>query len=525
VNAALVAAGIFLSRLLGLVRESLKARYLGADVAADAFTAAFRIPNMLSNLFGEGALSASFIPVYANLLARGDREEADRVAGAVGAFLGLVTAVLVLLGVLFAPQIVYVIAAGFEAERRELTIQLTRILFPGAALFVFSAWCLGILNSHRRFFLSYAAPVAWNLALIVALVWFRHDDPQSLALKVAWASVVGAGLQFLVQLPTVLRVAPQVRLTLARGNTHARTVMRNFTPAFFARGVGQINAYVDQFIASFLGVGPVALLFYAQTVSMLPVSLFGMAVSASELPEMSSAQGSADETAAHIRARLLAGLRQIAFFVIPSAAAFILLGDTIVRALFQSGKFTASDTRLTWAILAAAGVGLLAGTLGRLYSSAFYALHDTRTPLRFAMIRVVLASALGYVSALYLPRWLGLAPAWGAALLTLSSSLVGWVEFTLLRRRLGQRIGSTTVPLRFVLLLWTVALGAGAVAFGAKVLLVSAHRFILAAVVLGLFGSLYLGTTTLLGIPETQTVLRRLRRSRGGAGGEGSRTG
>lgn len=513
-NAALVAAGIFLSRVLGLVRESLKARYLGADVAADAFTAAFRIPNMLSNLFGEGALSASFIPVYARLLAHGDREEADRVAGAVGAFLGLVTAVLVLLGVLFAPQIVYLIAAGFEGERRDLTIQLTRILFPGAALFVFSAWCLGILNSHRRFFLSYAAPVAWNLALIVALFWFRSDAAASLAVKVAWASVVGAALQFLVQLPTVLRVAPRVRLSLATRNAHARQVMRNFTPAFFARGVVQINAYVDQVIASFLGVGPVALLFYAQTVSMLPVSLFGMAVSASELPEMSSTTGSADEAAAHVRTRLQSGLRRIAFFVIPSAAAFMLLGDTIVRALFQSGRFTAADTRLTWAILAASGVGLLAGTLGRLYSSAFYALHDTRTPLRFAMIRVALASGIGYLAALYVPRWIGVAPAWGAAFLTVSSSLVGWIEFSLLRRRMGQRIGSTSMSARFLLLLWSLALGAAAAAFGIKFLLAGAHRFVEAVLVLGTFGALYLGLAMAFRVPEVQVISRRLTRHR-----------
>ena len=276
-HALLVGAGILLSRLLGLVRESLKARYLGATggIAADAFTAAFRIPNMLNNLFGEGALSASMIPVYANLLARGDRKVADRVAGAVGAFLALVTAVLVLAGVLFAPAIVDVVAAGFEGERRDLTILLTRILFPGAALFVFSAWCLGILNSHRRFFLSYAAPVVWNGALIVALVVFAHEAPAALAVKLAWASVIGAALMFLVQLPVVLRVAPDTRLNLGLGNEWVRRVTTNFVPAFVGRGVVQISNFIDQFIASFLGQGAVSLLFYAQTISMLPVSLFG----------------------------------------------------------------------------------------------------------------------------------------------------------------------------------------------------------------------------------------------------------
>lgn len=517
-HAVLVAAGIFLSRILGLVRESLKARYLGAtgSVAADAFNAAFRIPNMLNNLFGEGALSASFIPVYAKLLAQGDCKEADRVAGAVGAFLALVTAVLVLLGVLFAPAIVFVIAAGFEGERRELTVQLTRILFPGAALFVFSAWCLGILNSHRRFFLSYAAPVVWNAAMIVAMVLYRHQNPAAVATKLAWASVVGAALQFLVQLPVVLRVAPQVRINIARNNDSVRRVIRNFIPAFFGRGVVQINAFIDQFIASFLGVGAVSLLFYAQTISGLPVSLFGMAVSASELPEMSSTTGTAEQAAAHIRTRLQSGLRRIAFFVVPSAAAFVILGDVITAALYQSGRFTAQDTRFTWAILAGASVGLLATTLGRMYSSAFYALHDTRTPLRFALFRVTLASVLGYFVAAQLPGMLGIAPQWGAAMLMLSSGIVGWVEFALLRGRLNGRIGHTGLTARFVVTLWAAAIISGAAGFVAKLALLGFGRFVVAAVVLGLFGALYFLLTTLFGIPESKGVLRRLRALGGG---------
>lgn len=513
-QALLVGAGILLSRVLGIVRESLKARYLGATsgIAADAFTAAFRIPNMLNNLFGEGALSASMIPVYANLLARGDRREADRVAGAVGAFLALVTAVLVLLGVLLAPLIVDVIAAGFEGERRDLTITLTRILFPGAALFVFSAWCLGILNSHRRFFLSYAAPVAWNGAMIVALIAFRNDAPMPLAVTLAWASVIGAGLQFLVQLPVVLRVAPDVRLNLGLGDEWVRRVMGNFVPAFVGRGVVQISNFIDQFIASFLGQGAVSLLFYAQTISMLPVSLFGMAISASELPEMSSSTGDADATAAHVQRRLEAGLRRIAFLVVPAAAAFVLIGDVLVSAVYQSGRFSAQDTRYTWSILAAAAVGLLAGTMGRLYSSAFYALHDTRTPLRFALVRVALGSVVGYVVAMYVPRALHVAPQWGAAALTLTSGLVAWLEFSLLRSRMNRRVGRTGVPGSLMLALWAAALGAGALAFGAKQLLAGQHRWIVAIPVIAVFGAAYFGLTKALRVSESVELLARARR-------------
>ncbi len=511
--AGLVASGILLSRLLGLVRESLKARYLGAtgSVAADAFNAAFRIPNLLQNLFGEGALSASFIPVYANLLARGDREEADRVAGAIGALLAFLTAFLVLLGVWFAPALVDVIAWGFEGERRDLTVTLTRVLFPGAALFVFSAWCLGILNSHRRFFLSYAAPVVWNGAMIAALVLFRHRDPGGLAIRLAWASVVGAGLQFLIQLPVVLRVAPTLRFMLPRVDARAREVVRNFVPAFFGRGVVQINAYIDQLIASFLPLGAVSLLFYAQTIAILPVSLFGMAISASELPEMSSATGDESASAAHVRTRLQGSLARMAFFVIPSAAAFVLLGDVIAAALYQHGRFTMLDTRYTWGILAAAGVGLMASTMGRLYSSAFYALRDTQTPLRFALVRVALAAIGGYALAMHLPGALGLAPEWGTAALALSSAIAGWVEFTLLRTRLNARVGLTGLSGRLVVTLWGAALASGAIAFGIKAAVGDAHRMLLATAVLGVFGVAYFALTAAAGVDTSIATLRRAR--------------
>src|SRR2546426_929482 len=190
-SAALVAIGILGSRLTGLIRQRVFAHYFGLQSdAADAFMAAFRIPNFLQNLFGEGALSASFIPVYASLLARGEEREASRVAGAVAALLGLATSALVLIGVLATPLLIDAIAPGFSGEKRDLTITLVRILFPGAGLLVLSAWCLGILNSHRKLFLSYAAPVMWSGAMICTLFAYGgRSNPPQLALSLAWGSV------------------------------------------------------------------------------------------------------------------------------------------------------------------------------------------------------------------------------------------------------------------------------------------------------------------------------------------------
>src|SRR5580765_8225904 len=211
-SAFMVAAGILISRIIGVIRQRVFAHYLGTSDAAGAFSAAFRIPNFLQNVFGEGALSASFIPVYANLLAKGDKEEASRVADAVLTLLALATSLIVLVGVLTTPFFVGLFAASFDPATRELTIQLIRIFFPGAGLLVLSAWCLGVLNSHRKFFLSYTAPVVWNLAIIATLIIFgRREDQFHLATMTAWGSVVGSALQFGVQMPTVMALIRRLR--------------------------------------------------------------------------------------------------------------------------------------------------------------------------------------------------------------------------------------------------------------------------------------------------------------------------
>src|SRR5208283_3880486 len=267
---------------------------------------------------------------------------------------------LVLLGVLAAPWLIEAIAPGFHGEKRELTILLVRILFPGAGLLVASAWCLGVLNSHRKFFISYTAPVLWNIAMIAGMLAFGPGRSQSsLVVITAWASVVGSFLQVAVQLPMVLKLLGGLQLTLAHQAEHVRTVIRNFFPVFISRGVVQISAYIDAFLASWLPTGAVAALAYAQTLYTLPVSLFGMSVSAAELPAMSGVVG---DVASQLRTRLNSGLRQIAFCVVPSVVGFIALGDVIVAGIYQSGRFIHSDVTYVWGILAGSTVGLLAST-------------------------------------------------------------------------------------------------------------------------------------------------------------------
>ena len=512
--ATLVGAGILLSRIFGLVRQRVLAHYLGLSSSADAFSAGFRIPNLLQNLFGEGVLSASFIPVYSGLLARGQREDARRLAGAVFGVLSLIVAVVVLVGVLATPWLIDAIATGFTGEKRLLTIRIVRVLFPGMGLLALSAWCLGILNSHRRFFLPYVAPVLWNIAIIVSLFLYggRVADAE-LAVVAAWGSVAGSALQLLVQLPLVLRLVGGMRPTLER-TVHLRTVGRNFAPAFLGRGVVQIGAYVDTLIASLLPTGAVAALMSAQMLYTLPVSLFGMSISAAELPEMASDAARDDAVAERLGARLHTGLRRIAFFVVPSAAALLVLGDVLAAALFETGEFTRGDSVYVWALLAGAAVGLLASTTGRLYSSAFYALHDTRTPLRFAAVRVGIGVALGAVLALLAPAWLGIAPRWGAAGITLASSIGAWAELGLLRSALRARLG---VDRRFgdvTAKLWACSAIAALAGWGVKLVVDTMHPWIVAALVVGAFGVIYLATTAALGIEQARALFARLRRAR-----------
>jgi putative peptidoglycan lipid II flippase len=444
-HAARVAAGIFATRVLGYVRERVFAHYFGNGPAADAFRAALRIPNVVRNLLGEGTLSASFIPVYAGLEARGDREAARAVAGAVLGLLLAASGVLAAIGIALAPAITTAVAAGFDEPTRRLTITLVRILFPMTGLMVVSAWCLGVLNTHRRFFLPYAAPALWNVAGIVALVaagtWLITPDLpldqrfERLALALAWGTVVGAVLQVAVQLPTCWRlVGGSLALRPSLASPATREVLTAWSPVVLGAGVAQVAGLIDTQLGSFAGPGGVASLGYAQLVQTLPISLFGVSVAAVSLPALSvDAAGAGGATA--LRERLAGGFRRIAFFVVPCAFAFMALGSVIVALLFETGRFGRADSRLVGAVLAAYGIGLLGPAAAKLFASGFYALRDTRTPVRISVV----ALATSAVIAVALIRPLG--PVGIAIGSSVGGTLNLVLQVTLLGRRVGRILG------------------------------------------------------------------------------------
>jgi putative peptidoglycan lipid II flippase len=236
-----------------------------------------------------------------------------------------------------------------------------------------------------------------------------------------------------------------------------------------------------------------------------------MSVSAAELPAMSSALGSTEEIAAALRQRLASGLQHIAFFVVPSAAAFVFLGNVVVATIYRSGQFTARDVTYVWAVIAGSAVGLLASTSGRLYSSAFYALRNTRTPLNFAVIRVALTLVLGYFFALPLPPLLHIDQRWGVAGLTLSAGIAGWVEFVLLRRALHRQIGVVPYSALRVVKMWLAAILAAGAGYGIKIALAGHGPVLVGFCVLVPYGLIYFAVTYWMGISALDGLWRRLR--------------
>jgi putative peptidoglycan lipid II flippase len=506
--------------VLGYVRERVFAYYFGNDsVPADAFRAALRIPNTIRNLLGEGTLSASFIPVYAALNERADKAAARSLAGAVLGLLLFASGVLALLGIALAPAVTTLIAKGFDEPRRQLTITLVRILFPMTGLMVISAWCLGILNTHRRFFLPYAAPALWNIAGIAAMIaagtWFANRslplDAQlhRLSLALAWGTVAGSLLQIAVQLPACWKLLHGIALRLSVSPEGVTGVLIAWLPLLVGAGVAQLSGLIDTLLGSFTGPGGVSALGYAQLIQVLPISLFGVSVTAVSLPELSrDAAGGGGGAAPNeqLRSRIAVGFRRIVFFVVPSAIAFIALSREIVAALYQTGRFTADATALVGNVLAAYGVGLVGQATVKLFASGFYAMRDTRTPVKIAAFSLLVSTGLAWL----LMRWLG-APG-----IALGSSLGAFLNTTLHLRDLSGRIGKVLRGGDWRAFGITLAAGvvAAALAFGAARLSGGVAPVPRGAGVLAIFGIVYAALTLALKHPDAIRTWQSLTASR-----------
>ncbi len=396
-GAGAAASGIGLSRFSGVIRSVLITNVLGIGLVGDAFAAAQRIPNILQNLFGEGALSAAFVPEYSRL-ADEDPDRAGRLAGGVASFLICLIAILTTVGFLAAEPLTRAVAWGFTGERFDLTVRLVRIILLGTGVLVMSAWCLAILNSHGRLFLSYAAPVIWNLAQISVLVTLAVSEirDSSSAEKLAWALVIGSVLQVLIQIPYVLRQNRHIRLNLFWKDQPTALVLRRFFPAILGRGALQLSSFIDLALASLLSLGAASSLAAAQTLYLLPVALIATSVVAAELPELSRS-----DDMATISTRLSKRLLQMLWLVGPILALYLAAGPQIADALFNLGGFririTPDDLTVIGLALAAYALGLPALMSSRLLQSLCFSSGDTRTPARIATSRVLVSLIAGAV--------------------------------------------------------------------------------------------------------------------------------
>ncbi len=532
-GASRVAGGILLSRVAGFVREATLAFFFGAGPHADVFRTALRGPNLLQNLLGEQALSASFIPVYSRLLEAGRREEAGRFAGAVFGLLLVVAGGLSLAGVLLAEPLVAVFAAGYlrdaaaveagtaTVDRYPLAVAAVRLIFPMTGFLVLSAWALGVLNSHRRFFLPYVAPVAWNAAIVAGL-WLAGSaargggaDRDGLLIAACVGALVGGALQFAVQLPLVVRLLRGFRLSLSTRVGGVREALKAFAPLAAGRGAVQLSSYLDQLLASFLAAGALAALGWAQVLYLLPVSLFGLSVAAAELPELSRV------AAAARAARVEAGLRRVYFFTVPTFVGYLAFGFLVVGGLYRRGSFRLDDNWLVYLVLCGYTLGLLATNSSRLLQNLFYATGDTRRPARIAVERVALSGLAGAGLMLWLDRFsvtaavgfgggprelrlgaLGLAAAAGAS---------AWYELVRLLAAARREPAAVRLPASHLGKLLAVAAASTLPALAVWWVVPPLPLVAQAAVVLLVYAVTYLAVTRRLGVAEAARWTRFLR--------------
>ena len=438
-NVGPVSAATFLSRVLGLVRDQVFAALFGAGTAADAFNMAFRVPNLLRDLFAEGAMSASFVPTFTQWR----EKEGDAAAWALGRQL-MSTLLAVLLGIcalgwIFAPQLVGLLAGGFAAVpgKLELTVTLTRIMLPFLPVVALAAAAMGMLNARGVFFLPALAPALLNLGMVVfglALIPVCRSAGWPVITAMALGVVLGGLLQFVVQLPKLARLGFRFALELPTWHPGVQRVASLMLPATIGLAATQLNIFVSQAIAASFREGSVSWLQYAFRLMQLPIGLFGVAVATVSLPALSRAAVRQDLPA--VRSTLSESVRLVLLLTIPSALFLAVMAQPILALLFQHGRFTAADTSATAGALVMYCVGLPAFAAVGIFTRAFYAMGDTRTPVRstFVAVGVNLVLNLLFVGPL---AGLGLAHR-GLALATSATSLINLAQLAwLLRAKLS----------------------------------------------------------------------------------------
>lgn len=395
--AGVVSMATLLSRILGYVRDMVMASYFGAGLASDAFIAAFRVPNLLRRLFGEGSLSIAFVPVFAECLSHQGKAEAERLAASALRLVAITLALVSVAGIFLAPVVVRMLAYGFtsEPEKYALCIRLTRIMMPYILFIGLVAMCMGILNVLGHFLAPALAPTMLNIAMIGTVVFFAWLSPSqnTRVIGLALGVLFGGLLQLGLQIPFLIQKGVRFWRSAPLWHPALRQVMILMGPAVFGAAVYQINSLVICLLGSLLPQGSITYLYYADRLVQFPLGMFAIAMATAVLPTLSR-----QATLGHwdaLRGTFSHAIRLIFFITLPSMAGLIILREPIVAMLFRHGAFDDQTTRLTAGALLYYGIGLWAFSAVRILIYTFYALKDTRTPVITAIVAIIANIVLG----------------------------------------------------------------------------------------------------------------------------------
>ncbi len=454
--AGLLGVLTFASRILGLARDIGQAAILGTGMAADAFTIAFIIPNILRRLFGEATVASALVPTYTETLMKDGKAEAAKLARKILTFVGVILLVVVLLGMLIAPILVDMFAAGFRSDpgKTQLTIQLLRILFPYILFVGIASVCMGILNSHRHFLAPALAPILFNVSALFGLfvlagLWKANMPVWAYSVGV----VTGGVLQLLIQIPFMKSRGISFRPDFYWNDPRFKRVLKLAVPALIGLLAAEVNILVDQLIASMLSPGSVAALSYGLRVTQVPQGIFAVALATALLPTLSrqTALGKLDEAGKTLGFSTLV----ITGIMLPAALYLIVMAEPIIKVMFFRGEFTNSSLQLTSAALRYYSIGMVFYAAVKITAPVFYALKDTKTPVKIAMgcmgLNIVLNAAFTYT-------FLRTGIAEPIAGLALASSIASVVNFALLKHKLKGKVGKAGVPAKS----WTALFLSGA---------------------------------------------------------------
>lgn len=436
-SAGIVSIAVFSSRITGLVREQVFAAFFGAGQIFDAFRIAFLIPNLTRDLFAEGALSSAFVPIFTEYLGSRTKEDAARLASLVASAIVIVVGGMCLLGMIFSPQLVMLIAPGFQRTpgKFELAVQLTRIMFPFLLLVALAAQAMGILNSLGQFGVAATASTMFNIGslisgLLLGMVLGPHIGLGEIQ-GMAYGVVIGGALQFLWQVPSLRSAGFRFHPVIDWSDPGLRRILLMMGPAILGNAAVQINVSVNTNLASGLGDGPVSWLGYAFRFMQLPIGIFGFAIASATLPAIS--RSAAAHNIPEFRSTLSKSLGIVFLLTLPSAVGLAVLGQSIVAAIYQMGHFTEFDTDQTARALACYAVGLVGYSAVKVLNPAFYALKDSRTPMLVSLASIAINSAVAFTTVNYL----GLGHAGLAVSLSAVATFSALALFVIMRNRIG----------------------------------------------------------------------------------------